>query len=115
MSDWDEDTIDEILTRWGSKGTEERADAAYLRSAIKGLADDPMLTVLTKALDRQANSMDDLAKNVPVALEKLRSIVVRSFLVYGGLALILMAGLVGTQIIISDGELRVNDAQATSP
>ena len=79
---------------------------------------DQLIEVLKGALDRQADSMDAMSKNIPAAMEQLRgemSKMINRLLFFGVVALVLMAGLVGTQIVLQADSLSVNTTTEQSP
>jgi hypothetical protein len=123
---FDPDEIDAILTAWAAKGDEERRQAGVIRDALRALSDDPVMAMLTRALDRSADATERMGRDVPAALTAMRGEMhesinqlgrsnTRSLLIMGALSLLLMAGLVGTQIVLTRGGIAVNSPTTTLP
>lgn len=110
------DNVEAALARWGSSSPEGYTDAQLIRDYIRTLSgDDPLFSLLKDTNNRLVASMDSVAKDVPKAIAKvgedLRTEVRssnRQTIWVVVICLCLMAGLVGTSIVLTRGGISVN-------
>ena len=99
---------DKALSRLAARDSQGAIDAAELREHIRKLTDDPVLTLLTRSLERQADATDSLVESVTRGIAEMKQEVsdsstrlLRSVVVITVVALMLMGGLVGVQSSIA--------------
>ncbi len=86
-------------------------------------SNDTLITILQGALERQTKAAEKLAEDVPEAINRLQADVhssmertltktMRLVIVMAVICILAMAGLVGTQIVLTQDSLTVNSSQA---
>ena len=102
--------MEAVLTRV-ERAEADPSDANYLREVLRDLTSDPVIALLSRSLERQAESMEAIPKALASLKDDMHKSLRWNTLVFGLISLILMAGLVGTRIVFdADGQIRVNDS-----